>query len=328
MTPVDEPAAVRAGEALEAGRLGEYLVRHLPGLSLPLAALIHNDYKLDNVVFDASAPARLIGVLDWEMATIGDPAMDLGCALAYWIEAGDDSEMLATRMLLTHLPGALSRAEVIERYARQSGRALPDFRFHRVFGLFRLAVIVQQIYRRFERRETRDARFGALGPMARTLIARAAAEIGAWPRRRRPVQRAFSAHAAGCRDDLRTGASCRIDTVCTEERGDDNAQQPLVDRDTGVPAGGHGRTRRRHPARIGSASVRRRKMHRALRHRVGQVHAGRRGRHRQDAGLRRQVQRVPASLRSVLKPLAPGRRQPRAPPGFRPPQIRGHPRGG
>ena len=112
-------AEARTGDAPQAGdadRLacGQYASRNPAG-----AALIHNDYKLDNVVFDARQPERLIGVLDWEMATIGDPLMDLGCSLAYWVEAGDGPEMLATRMLPTHLPGSLSRAEVLERYSQQ-----------------------------------------------------------------------------------------------------------------------------------------------------------------------------------------------------------------
>ncbi len=141
------------------------------------AALIHNDYKLDNVVFDVDLPERLVGVLDWEMATIGDPLMDLGCALAYWVEAGDSAELRENRMLPTHLPGALTRAEVLRRYGRETGSVLPDFRFYRVFGLFRLAVIAQQIYFRFFHGQTRDPRFGALGPMARVLIDQASAEI-------------------------------------------------------------------------------------------------------------------------------------------------------
>jgi aminoglycoside phosphotransferase (APT) family kinase protein len=82
------------------------------------AALIHNDYKLDNVVFDPSAPAHLIGVLDWEMATVGDPLMDVCCSLAYWIEAGDAAEMQATRMLPTQSPGS-SRANLM-RYCRRA----------------------------------------------------------------------------------------------------------------------------------------------------------------------------------------------------------------
>ncbi len=170
-------ARAQTGDAMDAAPVTRWLAEHLPPPAD--AALIHNDYKLDNVVFASDEPARLIGVLDWEMATIGDPWMDLGCSLAYWVEAGDSPELLATRMLPTHLPGSLTRALVLERYAAARGVAVPPFRFYRVFGLFRLAVIVQQIYYRFARGETRDSRFAPLGPMARVLIGQAGHEIAA-----------------------------------------------------------------------------------------------------------------------------------------------------
>jgi aminoglycoside phosphotransferase (APT) family kinase protein len=168
-------ASATTVDAADATGVATWLASALPAES-PQVALIHNDYKLDNVVFDAGEPERLVGVLDWEMATIGDPWMDLGCSLAYWVEAGDPPELLATRMLPTHLPGSMSRVEVVERYAGARKLTAPDFRFYRVFGLFRLAVIVQQIYYRFFHGQTRDPRFGALGPIARVLIDRAAAE--------------------------------------------------------------------------------------------------------------------------------------------------------
>lgn len=171
-------AAARTPDAEQANAVTDWLQLNLPP-DAGRPALIHNDYKLDNVVFDAERPSRLIGVLDWEMATIGDPLLDLGCSLAYWIEAGDAPELAATRMLPTHLPGSLTRREVLVRYAEASGRDIGDFRFHRVFGLFRLAVIVQQIYFRHHLGQTRDERFRALGPMAGVLIRRAAADIGA-----------------------------------------------------------------------------------------------------------------------------------------------------
>ena len=171
-------ARARTDDAVRADAVVEWLAARVPPESAS-PTLIHNDYKLDNVVFDAADPGRLVGVLDWEMATVGDPWMDLGCSLAYWIEAGDPAELLATRMLPTQLPGSLTRGEVIERYAAARGLSAPDFRFYRVFGLFRLAVIVQQIYYRFFHGQTRDARFGALGPMARVLIDSAAREARA-----------------------------------------------------------------------------------------------------------------------------------------------------
>lgn len=170
-------ASARTGDAADAEGVAAWLASAMP-VECGAVSLIHNDYKLDNVVFDDASPQRLVGVLDWEMATIGDPWMDLGCSLAYWIEAGDPPDLLATRMLPTQLPGSLTRAEVVERYAAARQLPEPDFRFYRVFGLFRLAVIVQQIYFRYFHAQTRDARFAALGPMARVLIGRAAAEAG------------------------------------------------------------------------------------------------------------------------------------------------------
>ncbi len=161
--------------APQSTEVSNWLAAHTPAES-GRAALIHNDYKLDNVVFDAERPDRLIGVLDWEMATIGDPLMDLGCSMAYWVEAGDGPEMLATRMLPTQLPGSLSRAEVLGGYSAASQLPVGDFRFYRVFGLYRLAVIIQQIYYRYFHGQTNDLRFAALGPMVHVLMRQALAE--------------------------------------------------------------------------------------------------------------------------------------------------------
>ncbi len=171
-------AQAQTSNAPQAAEVVEWLAAHTPADS-GRAALIHNDYKLDNVVFDLRQPERLIGVLDWEMATIGDPLMDLGCSMAYWVEAGDDPEMQVTRMLPTQLPGSLSRVEVLGRYSEACGLPIKDFRFYRVFGLFRLAVIIQQIYYRYFHGQTKDGRFGALGPMAHVLVRRALAEMRA-----------------------------------------------------------------------------------------------------------------------------------------------------
>ncbi len=189
-------ARASTGDAARADTLTEWLAANVPADVAP-PALIHNDFKLDNVVFDAADPRQLIGVLDWEMATIGDPWMDLGCSLAYWIEASDPPEMLATRMLPTHLPGSLTRAEVLERYASARGVSAPEFRFYRVFGLFRLAVIVQQIYYRFFHGQTRDARFAALGPMAEVLY-----RGPAWRSGHKPALPSFSRHSAPSPDAM------------------------------------------------------------------------------------------------------------------------------
>jgi len=123
--------------------------------------VIHNDFRFDNVVLAAGDPLRVAGVLDWEMATLGDPLMDLGGAMAYWIQADDDPEYLAIRRQPTHLPGMLTRDEVVDYYTGRMGLAVtPErWRFYEVFGLFRLAVIAQQIYYRYHHKQTRNPRF-------------------------------------------------------------------------------------------------------------------------------------------------------------------------
>ncbi len=121
--------------------------------------VIHGDFRLDNVVLDPADPTRVVGVLDWEMATLGDPLMDLGNSLAYWVQADDDFMARATRRQPTHLPGMLTRREVVEYYGEKTGRNVSDFAFYEVYGLFRLAVIAQQIYYRYHRKETRNPAF-------------------------------------------------------------------------------------------------------------------------------------------------------------------------
>jgi aminoglycoside phosphotransferase (APT) family kinase protein len=121
--------------------------------------VVHNDFRLDNLVLDPRDPTRIVGVLDWEMATLGDPLMDLGNSLAYWIEAGDDVIARASRRQPTHLPGMLTRAEVAEYYFEKMGLRPDNWAFYEVYGLFRLSVIVQQIYYRFHRKETHNRAF-------------------------------------------------------------------------------------------------------------------------------------------------------------------------
>lgn len=125
-------------------------------------SIIHNDFKLDNIVLDSCDPLNIIGVLDWEMATIGDPLMDIGCSLGYWVEPGDPPQMQAMKTLPTHLEGALTRKQVVAYYSRLSGRFVDNYEFYYGFGLFRLAVIAQQIYYRFYHGQTRDPRFQSL----------------------------------------------------------------------------------------------------------------------------------------------------------------------
>lgn len=143
------------------------------------ACVIHNDWRLDNCVLAPDDPQRIVAVLDWEMATVGDPLMDLGGALAYWVQADDDRLMRALRRQPTHAPGMLTRAEVLRRYAERSGRAIDDPAFYEVFGLFRLAVIVQQIHRRYVLRETRNPAFRHYWVAVRYLEHRCRKAIGA-----------------------------------------------------------------------------------------------------------------------------------------------------
>ena len=143
--------------------------------------LIHNDFRFDNLVLDRDDPTRPVGVLDWEMATVGDPLMDLGGTMAYWVEAGDDDFMLGFRRQPTTAPGMLTRVEVVDHYRAATGRSFTDeqWRFYEVFGLFRLGVIAQQIYYRYFHGQTTNEAYAQFGPAARYLEQRCERIIGA-----------------------------------------------------------------------------------------------------------------------------------------------------
>ena len=147
--------------------------------------VIHNDFKMDNLVFDRDDPTRVIGVLDWEMATLGDPLMDLGGDLAFWVQADDDEEFQLFRRVPTHLPGMITRAEFVERYCERMGFTLTaeQWRFYEIFGLFRLAVISQQIYYRYFHKQTTNEVFAVFGPAVH-LAAQAHREAAAVRTRR------------------------------------------------------------------------------------------------------------------------------------------------
>jgi aminoglycoside phosphotransferase (APT) family kinase protein len=140
--------------------------------------IVHNDFRLDNVVLDPADPMRIVGVLDWEMATLGDPLMDLGASLAYWVEQRDPAGFQAMRMMPTNADGAPTRAEVVARYAAKSGLEVGDFSFYYCYGLFRLAGIVQQIYYRSYHGQTEDPRFRNLNLWVGGLAASAQAVAG------------------------------------------------------------------------------------------------------------------------------------------------------
>ncbi len=125
------------------------------------AALIHNDYKYDNLILDATDLTRLVGVLDWEMCTLGDPLLDLGTTLGYWTEPGDPPA-LVHHFGLTTLPGNLDRAGVVARYCTARGLAPFDPLFYYVYGLAKIGVILQQIFHRYVHGRTQDDRFARL----------------------------------------------------------------------------------------------------------------------------------------------------------------------
>jgi aminoglycoside phosphotransferase (APT) family kinase protein len=141
------------------------------------AALIHNDYKFDNIVLDASDITQVKGVLDWEMCTIGDPLADLGTAVAYWIQANDPPELQAVHWGPTAAPGSLTRKQIIDRYAARTGRDVTNMIFYYVFALFKTGVIVQQIYYRYHHGLTQDRRFASLLDVNKTLLRTAVRSI-------------------------------------------------------------------------------------------------------------------------------------------------------
>jgi aminoglycoside phosphotransferase (APT) family kinase protein len=158
-------------------RIAAWLVEHIP-TEPQLDSVIHNDFKMDNLVWAADAPERLIGVLDWEMATLGDPLMDLACTLSFWIEESDPEDLKGLRAMPSAQPGAPRRQAALDRYLGQSKAELSDFRFYRGFGLFRRAVIEQQKFHRFSTGQTDDVRFRNLDGAVRTLLEACRRELG------------------------------------------------------------------------------------------------------------------------------------------------------
>ncbi|MBW2411214.1 MAG: phosphotransferase, partial [Deltaproteobacteria bacterium] len=111
-------------------------------------ALIHNDLKFDNMVLSPDDPTEFIGILDWELTTIGDPLMDVGISLSYWVQADDPPELELTRTIPSNLEGMLTREQILQRYEEKSGLKVEYYDFYYLFGLFRMLVVVQQMYYR------------------------------------------------------------------------------------------------------------------------------------------------------------------------------------
>ena len=148
--------------------IADWLRTHLPPERY--VGFLHNDFKYDNVVLNPDL-TEITAILDWEMSTVGDPLMDLGTCLSYWIEATDPEPM---RMFgLTALPGNFTRSEVADYYAARTGREIKEVLFYYAYGLFKTAVIIQQIYARYQKGLTRDIRFAPLIHVLRAFAATA-----------------------------------------------------------------------------------------------------------------------------------------------------------
>ncbi len=131
--------------------------------------LIHNDWRLDNVVLDADDPAQVIGVLDWEMATLGDPLMELGCVLTYWIQSDDDPVLQSMRRQPSNAAGMMTRDEIVSYYLQKTGYRISSIDFYHIYGIFRLAVIAQQIWYRYYHKQTDNPAFAQFGFMVNYL---------------------------------------------------------------------------------------------------------------------------------------------------------------
>jgi aminoglycoside phosphotransferase (APT) family kinase protein len=164
----------KTSDVPEMEQLAAWLEARIPA-DPPRATLVHGDYKLDNVMLDAGQPERLVAVLDWEMSAVGDPLVDLGILLCYWVHVASESRDDAVSTV-TVGPGWFGRAEILERYAARANRAVGNIALYEVFAVFKLAVVIQQIYARFVRGQTDDPRFAALGERV-LMLARKAASL-------------------------------------------------------------------------------------------------------------------------------------------------------
>jgi aminoglycoside phosphotransferase (APT) family kinase protein len=157
-------------------QVARWLADWIPTQSETGATIVHNDFKLDNIMLDTGDPSRVVAVLDWEMCSVGDPLIDLGLLLCYWtLKSADDRRSLR---VVTTGPGWMTREEIIERYARQTGRNLSHIAFYETFARFKVAVIIQQIYFRFVRGQTSDQRFQHFDQLVLELAQEAVLGLG------------------------------------------------------------------------------------------------------------------------------------------------------
>ncbi len=158
-------------EIEEVEPLTDWIQRDIP--ESPPATIVHNDYKLNNLVLDPDDLTEVRAVLDWEMTTIGDPLFDLAVSLSYWVEADDSQELKEVLPTVTDMEGFFTRKEFIDYYAQKSGRDLSDMHWYMVFGYFKLAVILQQIYARWHNGQTKDERFANFNERVKNVITHA-----------------------------------------------------------------------------------------------------------------------------------------------------------
>ena len=157
----------------EMDALAEWLREHLPADSA-VPSVVHGDFKLDNVMLDPADVGRIVAVFDWEMSALGDPLVDIGILLAYWQPTAPPLERDALTTV-THRPGYLTRDQIVARYAARSGRDLSGIRFYEIFAIFKIAVVIQQIYFRYIQGQTTDARFASFGARVEFMAHQASA---------------------------------------------------------------------------------------------------------------------------------------------------------
>jgi aminoglycoside phosphotransferase (APT) family kinase protein len=158
----------RTRDSLAMDRLMDWLSAHAPAPGG--AVLLHNDYKLDNVMLDPAGPARVVAVLDWEMAALGDPLIDLGILLCYWPQPGDPPQRVESISPVTAMPGWPTRAELVARYGAMTGRDVSRIAYYEIFAIFKVTVVLQQIYHRYHLGQTTDVRFASMEERVLGLI--------------------------------------------------------------------------------------------------------------------------------------------------------------
>ena len=163
--------AARTPDVADAEVLMKWLDQHQP--DDVATCVIHGDWRLDNLVLNLENRPRLVGALDWELATVGDPLMDLGSSMAYWVDRNDEADFAKLRRQPTHLPGMPTRDEFIARYLEKTEWGCEDFTFYEIFGIFRLTVILQQIWARYFAGQTSNPAFAGFGDAVNIMINRA-----------------------------------------------------------------------------------------------------------------------------------------------------------